>query len=86
MQTISHFLMTGAVNHQLRQKTIPIHSKALLIGSVLPSAPCSLSRAKSTIAGSLCRQPISRSWNTYTSTSSSPIRCGSLAIISSIRS
>ena len=49
MQTISHFLMTGAVNHQLRQKTIPIHSKALLIGSVLPDIPFALL----TIAGEI---------------------------------
>ena len=49
MQTISHFLMTGAVNHQLRQKTIPIHSKALLIGSVLPDMPFALL----TIAGEI---------------------------------
>ena len=49
MQTISHFLMTGAVNHQLRKKTIPIHTKALLIGSVLPDIPFALL----TIAGEI---------------------------------
>ena len=49
MQTISHFLMTGAVNHQLRKTTIPIHTKALLVGSVLPDIPFMLL----TIAGEI---------------------------------
>ena len=49
MQTISHFLMTGAVNHQLRKTTIPLHTKAFLIGSVLPDMPFALL----TIAGEI---------------------------------
>ena len=49
MQTVSHFLMTAAANHQLRQKTVPLHTKALLIGSVLPDIPFALL----TIAGEI---------------------------------
>jgi len=41
--------MNGGVNHQLRKTTIPIHSKALLIGSVLPDIPFALL----TIAGEI---------------------------------
>jgi hypothetical protein len=39
MQTPSHFLITAVLTHQLRQRDIPLHSKALLIGSVLPDIP-----------------------------------------------
>ncbi len=49
MQTISHFLITGAANHKLRFRTVPIHTKALLIGSVLPDIPFALL----TIAGEI---------------------------------
>ncbi len=36
MQTPSHFLITAVVNRQLSQRGIPVHTRALLIGSVLP--------------------------------------------------
>ncbi len=41
MQTPSHFLITAALNHWLTpRKLIPsLHSKALLIGSILPDIP-----------------------------------------------
>lgn len=39
MQTPSHFLLTAVLNRQLAQREIPLASKALLIGSVLPDIP-----------------------------------------------
>lgn len=39
MQTPSHFLLTAVLNRQLAQGNIPLHSKALLVGSVLPDIP-----------------------------------------------
>jgi len=39
MQTPSHFLLTAVLNRQLAQRDIPVASKALLVGSVLPDIP-----------------------------------------------
>ena len=39
MQTPSHFLMTTVLGRQIEQRQIPIHTGALLIGSILPDLP-----------------------------------------------
>lgn len=39
MQTPSHFLLTAVLNHKLRQRDIPLRSRPLLIGSILPDIP-----------------------------------------------
>jgi membrane-bound metal-dependent hydrolase YbcI (DUF457 family) len=39
MQTPSHFLITAVVNYKLKERAVAVHSKALLVGSVLPDIP-----------------------------------------------
>lgn len=36
MQTYSHLLMTAVLNHGLKSHGIPVHTKALLLGSFMP--------------------------------------------------
>ncbi len=42
MQTYSHFLITAALNRPLQRRGLPVHARALLIGSVLPDIPFTL--------------------------------------------
>jgi hypothetical protein len=39
MQTPSHFLLTTMLGRQITQRDIPVHTGALLIGSILPDIP-----------------------------------------------
>lgn len=39
MQTPTHFLVTAVINQKLKDRAVPIHSHALLVGSVLPDIP-----------------------------------------------
>lgn len=39
MQTYSHVLMTAALNGGLKARGIPVHTKALLLGSFMPDLP-----------------------------------------------
>lgn len=39
MQTYSHFLMTAVLNDSLKSRGLPVHTKALLLGSFIPDVP-----------------------------------------------
>lgn len=39
MQTYSHFLMTAVLNDGLKSRGLPVHTKALLFGSLMPDVP-----------------------------------------------
>lgn len=42
MQTYSHFLMTAVLRRPLKQRNVSVHTRALLLGSVLPDMPFAL--------------------------------------------
>jgi membrane-bound metal-dependent hydrolase YbcI (DUF457 family) len=42
MQTYSHFLITAVLGERLRKREIPVATKALLAGSILPDIPLAL--------------------------------------------